>query len=301
LNTLDRKATVTIEEGYPLNWRSTDRWTSGEAAEKFLADGRDRHISLFNGDCRIRVANCYGLRDKAYRFIYEIYQRLGYTSQRKSGMWLSAFDALPVTTTLIAENSKGDFCGVMTLVFDSPFGLPTDSVFKNQIDSLRKNGAYLCELISFGTTDNTRGSVKIIAGLFYCAYLLAWRAKQATHFVINVTQNHEKFYCRNLLFSRVGPVGHCQRAQGLPVVLLVLPFQLPNMLRNLCRIFPLSMLNYSDAQEMQIADQLLGMVSPMSKDEAHAFFNENMDRYETATNEQREILKKLYLSVFDGG
>jgi len=300
LDTLDRKATLAIQEGSPSNWYATDRWTSGEAAAKFSADGWDRHISLFNGDCRIRVANCYELRDKAYRLIYEIYRRLGYTSQRKSGIWLSAFDALPVTATLIAENSKGEFCGALTLVFDSPFGLPTDSEFKDQIDSLRKNKAFLCELISFGTTDNTRGSVKIIAGLFYCAYLLAWRSKRATHFVINVTQNHENFYCRNLLFSREGPVRRCERAQGLPVVLLVLPFQLPNRLRSLCRIFPLSMLNYSDAREVQIADQLLGMVSPMSEDEVHAFFHENMDQYETATNEQQGILKTLYPSVFDG-
>jgi hypothetical protein len=276
------------------NLSSENELQSDKLAAVLESDHADGGLSFFKGDCRIRVANCFELRDRAYRFIYEIYQGLGYAGSNSNRRWLTVYDALPDTTTLIAENKKGDLAGALTLVFDSAMGLPGDSMFKMQLDSLRNDGARLCESMSFATAENTRGSIKTIGGLFYCGYLLASRAKKATHWTTNVIEKHERFYCRNLLFERVGPVNNCSRAQGLPVVLLVLPFELPNTQRKVRRIFPLSMLNYSDTEEAAISSRVNELVTPMTEDEFCMFFSENSEVYSSASGEQKQILKKLY-------
>jgi hypothetical protein len=263
-------------------------------ATVFELDDEGARLSFFGGNCRIRVANNLKLRDRAYRFIYKIYRGLGYANSNSMERWLTVFDALPDTATLISENKKGNTAGVLTLVFDSPMGLPGDSMFKPELDALRAQNARLCESMSFATAENSRGSVKTIAGLFYCGYLLAWRVKAATHWTTNVIESHERFYCRNLLFERVGPVKNCSRARGLPVVLLVLPFQLPNMLRNVRRIFPLSMLDFSYAEERAIADRLGKLVSPMSTEMFSEFYNGNTEVYESASDQQKQFLYKLY-------
>ena len=276
------------------NLSSENELSSDKLADGLESDHADGGLSFFKGNCRIRVANCFKLRDRAYRFTYGIYQRLGYTGNNDNCRWLTVYDALPDTTTLIAENKKGELAGVLTLVFDSAMGLPGDSMFKMQLDSLRNDGARLCESMAFATAENTRGSIRTIAGLFYCGYLLALRAKKATHMTINVIEKHERFYCRNLLFERFGPVKNCSRAQDLPVVLLVLTFNLPNMLRKVCRIFPLSILNYSDTEEAAISNRVNELVTPMSEDEFCKFFSENSEVYRSASGEQKQILKKLY-------
>ncbi len=254
----------------------------------------DDLLSFFNGECVIRIANSMAQRDRAYAFIYKIYRRLGYARPNIRRKWLTVFDALPETTTLIAENKDGEVVGVLTLVFDSAMGLPADAMFKPQLDSLRSSGARIFESMSFATAENSRGSVKTIAGLFFCGYLLALRAKAATHWVTNVIESHEGFYCRNLLFERVGDARECQRIQGRSVVLLVLPLHLPDTLRNVCRIFPLSLMKFTESEERDISRQLQKMIAPMTESEFKFFLRDNTDIYESASTFQKDHLEKIY-------
>ena len=67
----------------------------------------DEGLEFFNGQYRIRVANQLRLRQKAYRLLYDLYVKMGITQKKDGGLWLSIYDALPETTTFVAENDRG--------------------------------------------------------------------------------------------------------------------------------------------------------------------------------------------------
>ena len=106
-------------------------------------------IQFFDGDCTIRIANRLEFRQKAYKLIYSLYLKSGLAKETPGELWLSIFDALPETTTFLAEDEKAQIAGALTVVFDSPIGLPADELYKTEIDELRQANRQVCEIISF--------------------------------------------------------------------------------------------------------------------------------------------------------
>lgn len=256
--------------------------------------GSDTGIYFFDGHCKVRIANQLELRKKAYTLLHKLYSEMGITQQENSGMWLSIYDALPETTTFVVENDGDEILGALTLVFDSPIGLPADALYKEEINKLRNSGRKVCEIISLGISDNARGSVKLIASLFYCAYLLSWRIRNSTDFVITTHSRYEKFYCRNILFKKIGEVREYAKVNGAPTVLLNLPLMLPEMLKGKRRIFPLYMLNYSNRKEIDVTKKIEAMVASISEEDFYYFFIAKTDIWEKATTQQKAYIKKLY-------
>lgn len=273
-----------------------DTTSSPGAKELIQISDSGNSLSFFKGQCRVKVANCFELRQSVYRFQYKIYEKLGIVDPNKDGLWVTIHDALPETTTFLAEDRHGELAGVLTLVFDSPIGLPADSLFTDEMKPIRQVGTQICELISFGTSEHTRGSVKTLAGLLYSSYLFALHARKATDFVITVHERYEKFYCSNLLFSRMGPVRNYGKVNGKPTVFLHLPLRLPDRLRESCRIFPISLFNYSKPQEQAIASMIEFMTNPMTSQEFKSIFFEQTDVWNKATLEQRKLVQPIYAS-----
>ena len=253
-------------------------------------------IPFFNGEQMVRIANRLELRQKTYEYVYKVYLKEDYIKNRDSKYQLTIYNALPNTTTLYAEDPNGNFNGTFTMVFDSDIGLPSYLQYKNEIDRLRFDNRRICEIISFGIDRAQRGSVKILAGLFYCAYLIAWHVMEATDFIINVIPSQEGFYCKNMLFRRIGNTKACPRTDGVPAVLLNLPISLTRKLKREKRLFPFSMINYSEKEEVKLARRLKRMILPMSDIEFYTFFIEKTDLWYNATDDQKDYIKKLYPS-----
>lgn len=251
-------------------------------------------IYFFEGKCRVRIANQPELRTKAYQLLHRLYSKMGIVPQESNGMWLSIYDALPETTTFVVEDDQGEMAGALTLVLDSPIGLPADTLYKEEIDRLRSSGRKVSEIISLGISDSAKGSVKLLASLFYCAYLLSWRLKNYNDFVITVHARYEKFYCRNILFKKIGEVRKYAKVNGASTVLLNLPLKLPEMLKGKRRIFPLYMLNYSYQKEIEVTKNIEAMLTSISEEEFYYFFIEKTNTWGKATPQQKEYIKKIY-------
>ena len=275
---------------------STQQTAEYRAKELIEVSDSGNSLSFFNGQCRVSVANSFKLRQRVYRFQYQTYEKLGIVDPKNDGLWVTIHDALPDTTTLIAEDVQGKLGGVLTLVLDSPIGLPADNLFSSEMQAIRQANTYVCELISFGTSEKMRGSVRILAGLLYSSYLFALHARKVTDFVITVHERYERFYCSNLLFSRMGPVRNYEKVNNEPTVLLHLSLRLPNRLRRSCRIFPLSLFNYSETQEHAIASIINNLTAPMTTQEFNSFFFEKTDVWNKATFEQMELIQSIYAS-----
>ena len=284
-----------LTKGQTISNSSLDR-TSVQPLEKekLKSTGLEKEFFFISDRCAIRVANRFELRQKAYELVYNVYLDEGYINKENSKLRLSIYHTLPDTTTLIAEDHKGNFCGTLTMVFDSPIGLPSDLQYKNEIDRLRDDGRNICELISFGIDRAQKGSVKILAGMIYCYYLRLWFIKESTDSIINVIPSQADFYCNTLLFRKIGNERNCPRTSGIPAVLLNLPLSLLSKMREKKRVFPFSMFQYSHQEEMEIARNLKRMLSPISDEEFYTFFIEKTDVWEKASDEQKDYIKKLY-------
>ena len=254
----------------------------------------ERGIHFFGDQNVLRVANRFGLRQKAYEYLHKVYLDEGYTRNENSKLHLSIYNALPDTTTLFAEDQNGNFNGTLTMAFDSEIGLPSDLQYKKEIDKLRCDKRQICEIISLGIDRAQRGSVRILAGLFYYAFLFASHIMASTDIIINVIPSQTDFYCKNLLFRKIGNTKKCPRANGVPAVLLNVPLSLLENLRKKKRVFPFSMFQFSEQDEIKLARKLKSMLLPMSDLEFYTFFIEKTDLWEKASDEQKDYIKKLY-------
>ncbi|MFH1024001.1 MAG: radical SAM protein [Planctomycetota bacterium] len=178
-----------------------------------------------DGRYRIRVANDLASRRKAYRLLYRLYLEKGYAQRNPSELWVSAFDAVPETTTLYVErNSDGAAVGALTVIPDSPVGLPSDSLYKTENDILRVSGRRLCEFASLGVAEGIEESQAVLVELYSCASILAREVLGATDIMITVNPRHVGFYKRTLLFEDAGPERSYGKVGGAPAVLLRLDF-----------------------------------------------------------------------------
>ncbi|MFH1024403.1 MAG: hypothetical protein V1809_13570, partial [Planctomycetota bacterium] len=170
-----------------------------------------------DGRFAIRVAGDLESRKKAYRLVYQLYREKSYARHDPSGMWLSIFDAVPETTTLLVERiSDGAAVGALTVVFDSPLGLPADNLYSGELNSFRDAGRRLAEIVSLGVAEGVEAGREILVKLFNHAYLLSRKIRGATDFVITVNPRHVRFYERSMLFEKAGPERVYGKVGGAP-------------------------------------------------------------------------------------
>jgi hypothetical protein len=183
-------------------------------------------FAFAGGQYTIRVANDLESRKKAYQLVYELYLEKEYAKPNAASMWLSIFDALPETTTFLVERRDGVAVGALTVVFDSPMGLPADNVYRPELDALRAAGRRIAEVVSLGVAEEAQIGSQILVKLFNFAYFVARGIRGATDFVVTVNPRHVRFYERMMLFALAGPERGYDKVGGAPAVLLRLDFDI---------------------------------------------------------------------------
>jgi hypothetical protein len=254
----------------------------------------EKGLEFFEGQVKIHVANRLERRQKAYRLLYDLYSKMGITQINGEELWLSIYDALPDTTTFVAENDQGCIEGALTIVFGSSIGLPADDLYKKEIDKIRSAGEQVCEIVSLGINNEGKASIKILAGLFYCAFLHSWQRENTTALVITVHSDFEDFYCQRVSFEKLGPERNYAKVNGAPTVLLSLSLMELDRLRHQQRLFPFYMLKHSKQEELDFAKSIENMILPMSDEEFFNFFIDKTNIWQKATPQQKDFIKEGY-------
>ena len=254
----------------------------------------EKGLEFFEDQVIIHVANRLGRRLQAYRLLYDLYSKMGIAQNNGDGLWLSIYDALPETITFVSEDSRGCTEGALTVVFDSAIGLPADDLYKNEIDKMRNSGEHVCEIVSLGINNEGRASIKILASLFYCAFLHAWQRENTTAVVITVHSDYEDFYHQRVSFEKLGPKRNYAKVNGAPTVLLNVSLNELDRLRHQQRIFPFYMLNHTHQEEFDFTKRIENMNPPMSDEEFFTFFIDKTDIWEKASPQQKNFIKKVY-------
>jgi hypothetical protein len=145
-----------------------------------------------------------------------MYRKCGYISADAS---CCAGPDLP-HFTLLAEDENGEAVGTVSLVFDSPAGLPCDEVYPAELNAFRAGGRRLVEVTRLAMSADRGRSKLLLVHLFEFIYIYAWYVRRFTDFVIEVNPRHVEFYRRLLPFEEAGPERPCPRVGNAPARLL---------------------------------------------------------------------------------
>lgn len=105
----------------------------------FLKDNKNKDIIY-------QVAKSSEELEQALSLVYNKYASRGYIpNDYKSKFRISIYNALPSTTTFIAKQNE-QLVATVTIIPDSPIGLPMDKLYKEKIDILRKQGRKIAEV-----------------------------------------------------------------------------------------------------------------------------------------------------------
>ena len=245
---------------------------------------------------RLRVANDLETRRRAYRLVYQMYLERGYACPQPSEMWVTAHDALPETVTLFVEH-EGRTVAALTAVPDSPLGLPADELYSQELNTLRRQGRRLCEVISFGVNLDVNDSL-ILGRLFRGLHTYAYRIARQTDFVVTVTPRHARYYRRLLCFEGLGPEKAHPRVRDTVGCLERLPLTVPDaatpegrrahLCRNLYQLCPAE-------REAELIEVIRKGLRPMTERELQYFFVEQSDIFLRARPAHLAYLAERYL------
>ena len=99
-----------------------------------------------NKEIIYRIARTKEELEQAFSLVYKEYASRGYIPKHyKSKLRLSLYNALPSTATFVAKQGR-KVVATVTLIPDSPIGIPMDKIYKKEVDSLRKKGRRVAEV-----------------------------------------------------------------------------------------------------------------------------------------------------------
>jgi hypothetical protein len=165
----------------------------------------------------IKVADARDELEQAFALVYREYLRQGYIKDPKhSGLHLSLQHILPETAVFILKSST--VVGTLTHILDSDlFGLPMDSLYREELKPLRNANRKLAELSSLATCREACGR-NLFLYLFREVYWYSLR-RNVKDFCIMVNPSHTRFYQDILFFEEIGPKKYYQKV-GAPAVAL---------------------------------------------------------------------------------
>jgi hypothetical protein len=107
----------------------------------------------------------------------------------------------------------------VSLVEDSPHGLPCDALYRDELRAPRAMGQRLAEVSALAVADETsREGFRTVRALVQVVALYAVRIARLDALVITVNPRHSAFYERRLGFERFGPVRSYDAVNGAPAV-----------------------------------------------------------------------------------
>lgn len=197
--------------------------------EKLISYMADRFCRLalenkFNLESRLAITREDLLR--AYGLVYAEYAPRGYCAPQAEKLHYTHYSLLPRSRTFILEHDH-KLVGTISLIEDSPLGLPMERTFPEQIARFRSHGRKLAEISllaldhqvfgtkSFSLTD--LGKLAATFRLFKICFDYARFVAGITDFVITMHPRHRELYYY-LTFEAIGHVRSYQGAQGKPAL-----------------------------------------------------------------------------------
>jgi hypothetical protein len=167
---------------------------------------------------------------QAFRLQHDQYVAHAYMDPHPSGWRLSLYNALPETRVFVAR-SDDRVVATMTLIPDSPLGLPMDEIYADELRQLRDEGRDLAEVSGLAMDSAYQASG--IAILLRLTRMMVIQAVQTeSDLCIAVNPHHAAFYRKAFHFQAIGGLKQYRKVNGAPAVALRLDLALARSLMN---------------------------------------------------------------------
>jgi hypothetical protein len=184
------------------------------------------------GEICVRRAGCRGELEEAYHLVYRNYRQQGYIERNEAQIRVSVFNAFPSTVTFVGMLEQ-QVVATVTLVPDTPVGLPMDSIYHEELRELRDEGRELAEVTMLADRRHElRRSLPVLLSLMKQLFDYATLVLEANDLCITINPRHESYYTRYLLFEPMGELKLYPSVQNNPA--LALRLDLDNV-REKCR------------------------------------------------------------------
>jgi ribosomal protein S18 acetylase RimI-like enzyme len=166
--------------------------------------------------------------ESAYKLVWEAYVSTGLQHDTGAGIRFTKYHLLPSTKVLIAvyhpelDKESPDFgkfneqsivVGTLSIIEDSPLGLPMEEICGSNVMELRDNKHKLVEIVALAINPEYRKHN--IAMYLYKLMFEFVRHKDITDVACSVTKKHLSFYRRMLLFKKLGKIKEYSAANKL--------------------------------------------------------------------------------------
>jgi predicted N-acetyltransferase YhbS len=166
--------------------------------------------------------------EQAFRLQHDQYVAHGYMDAHPSGWRLSLHNALSATRVFVAR-SGGRVVGTVTLIADSPLGLPMEEIYTDELRRLRDARGNLAEVSALAMDREYQPSgVPILLRLI--RMLVIYAAQTETDLCIAVNPHHAAFYRKAFHFQDIGGLRQYGKVNGAPAVALRLDLALARSL-----------------------------------------------------------------------
>jgi GNAT superfamily N-acetyltransferase len=159
--------------------------------------------------------------DQALRLVHDQYVARGYMTAHPSGRRLSPHYALSTTRVFVATVGP-QVVGTVTLIEDSPLGLPMDEIYEGDLDQFRAQRCRLAEASALAVHPRYRGiGLPLLLPLMRVLVMYAADLAALDILCIAVNPRHVEFY-RRLTFDVFGELRTYARVNGAPAIALCL-------------------------------------------------------------------------------
>lgn len=167
-----------------------------------------------------KLAETRSEREQAFRVLHDAYVHRGILDPTPDGLRVSAFSTLPTTTVFIGVR-QGQVLSTMSLIEDSPLGLPMEELYGPEVRRLRSERHRIAEVGALAIAHDERHR-----GLNLMMYNLMFRwahyYRGIDHLVIAVNPRAADFYSTVILFESLGDFRSYTALRGAPAVALEL-------------------------------------------------------------------------------
>jgi len=245
------------------------------------ADVRPKHVYVAPAACRHEL-------EQAFRLVYASYLQRGYIEPNPAEVRLSLFNAFPTTVTFVSV-LEGTVIATVSLVPDTPVGLPMDEVYHEEVQALRDEGRRLAEVTMLADRRRKlRRTLPMLLFMMKRVFDYATLVLRANDLCITVNPRHEAYYERYLLFRSLGALRTYPSVRDNPALAKRLDL---DHVREMCE------------GNQQLIEQFFTDRTPleilkrgykMQPDDLGYFFTELTDLFRTAPAEVTECLRSYY-------
>lgn len=184
--------------------------------------------------CEVRMVLDMAERAEAARLVERLYGQEGYLDGRgaaeRASMPLFSIHHLFDEACVFTAWQGARLIGALTVIFDSPAGLPMDALYREENDALRAQDRKLCEFCSLALDPELEGNANgALLELFRVAYRFSTYAAGATDVCVTLKPTHVPFY-RRICFQQLGGLRLDGRFARAETVAMRLPHEIARSL-----------------------------------------------------------------------